>query len=219
MPRDPRATPPATSHAQRTIERAYRRMSPVYDALFGWSLHLGRRQAMRRLAAQPGEQALEVGVGTGLALPLWPGRTAVTGIDACPEMLARAERLRQRRRLDHVTLLPMDAQNLTFPDNHFDCLAALYVVSVVPEPAALLRELVRVGRPGARVVIVNHFAHRRGWVQRLERTFAGAARWAGWDLELSSAVVHATPGLRVLAEEPANWLGYWTLIEAEVTTD
>jgi phosphatidylethanolamine/phosphatidyl-N-methylethanolamine N-methyltransferase len=199
------------------VERAYQRMAPVYDALFGWSLQLGRRQAMQRLSVKPGQATLEVGVGTGLALPLWPAHANVTGIDACPEMLARAEQLRQRRHLDHVTLLTMDAQNLAFPDNHFDGLAALYVVSVVPDPAALLRELVRVGRPGARVVIVNHFAHQRGWVRTLERAFAGATRWAGWDLELSSAVVHTTPGLRVLKESPANWLGYWTLIEAEVT--
>lgn len=174
---------------------------------------------MQALQPRASEQCLEVGVGTGLALPLWPKEVAVTGIDASPEMLERAERLRRRRNWDHVTLAGMDAQQLDFPTNHFDCVAALYVVSVVPDPAAILRERVRVGRPGARIAIINHFAHQSGWIRTAERMLAGATRWAGWDLELSSKVVHDTPDIKVISERPANWLGYWTLIVAEVVKE
>lgn len=195
---------------------AYRRMAPVYDLAFGWSLEPGRRAAVRSLDARPGDHALEIGVGTGLALPRWPRHVRLTGIDTSPAMLARARRRCARLGLTDVDLRIMDAQRMDFPADHFDRIAAMYVVSVVPEPAAMLREIVRVARPGARVAIVNHFAHPRPVMRRLETWFAGATRWAGWDSSLPADVVCTAPGLRILARRPANWLGYWTLVEAEV---
>lgn len=210
------SAPPPVSLLER-VRQAYRRMAPVYDSLFGLSLEPGRRSAVAALAVEAGDRVLEVGVGTGLALPRWRRDAAVTGIDLCPEMLARARRLCARRGLTQVTLEQMNAQETRFPDDYFDRIVGMYVVSVVPDPAALMRELVRIARPGARVVIINHFAHRHAVMRRLEQLLAALTRLLGWDIRMPLDTVCDAPGLRILEVKPANWLGYWTLVVAEVT--
>lgn len=195
---------------------AYRRLAPVYDWVFGPSLEKGRRTALRAVEACPGESVLEVGVGTGLSLHHWDPACQVTGIDLSPEMLERANKLCQRRGLDNVDLHAMDAQSMDFPDNHFDKITAMYVVSVVEDPAALMREILRVAKPGARVVIINHFEHRHPWVRKIERSIARATGLIGFNAALPVDPVIETKGLHVLEVVPANWLGYWTLIIGEV---
>ncbi|MFO8027157.1 MAG: class I SAM-dependent methyltransferase [Opitutales bacterium] len=198
------------------VRSAYRRLAPVYDWVFGPSLEKGRRTALRTVEARPGESVLEVGVGTGLSLQYWDRECRITGIDLSPEMLERADKLCRRHGLENVDLHAMDAQNMDFPDNHFDKIAAMYVVSVVEDPAALLREVHRVGKPGARVVIINHFEHRHPWVRKAERSIARATGLIGFNAALPVDPVIKTEGFRVLEVLPANWLGYWTMIIAEV---
>lgn len=176
----------------------------------------GRRSALRELEAKPGESVLEVGVGTGLSLPHWNRESLVTGIDLCPEMLGRAEKIRRRHRLENVELQAMDAQDMEFPDSRFDKIAAMYVVSVVEDPASLLNEIQRVGKPGARVVIINHFEHRHPLVRKMERAVSGLTGLIGFNAALPLDPVMQAKGFRVLNVQPANWLGYWTMITAEV---
>lgn len=198
------------------VRSAYRRLAPVYDWVFGLSLEKGRRTALRATQALPGDAVLEVGVGTGLSLQHWDRECQVTGIDLSPEMLERAQKLIRSHGLDKVELHAMDAQAMDFPDNHFDKIAAMYVVSVVDDPAALMSEICRVAKPGARIVIINHFAHRRAWIRRIERAIARATAFIGFDAALPVDPILKTPGLRILEVVPANWLGYWTLIIGEV---
>lgn len=197
------------------VRLAYRRMAPVYNALFGACFQAGRERAVAALASGPGDRILEVGVGTGIALRHWHPAADIIGIDLSPEMLARAERERHRRGLEHVTLHVMDAQATPFPDNHFDKVAAMYVVSVVPDLDALLREIRRVCKPGGRIAIVNHFERPSGLARRIEDAFARYAGLLGFNPALHLEQVTASPGLRVLRIQPVNWGGYWTLIEAE----
>ena len=70
------------SHGERYARR--------YDLYFGALFEPGRRAVITRMCCRPGERILEVGVGTGLSLPLYPVHAQVTGIDISPEMLARA---------------------------------------------------------------------------------------------------------------------------------
>ena len=72
------------------IRRLYGKGARVYDALFGPLLDRGRRLAVEAVNATDARSALEVGVGTGLSLPLYCRDLEVTGIDISPEMLARA---------------------------------------------------------------------------------------------------------------------------------
>lgn len=195
---------------------AYRRMAPVYDWIFGPSLERGRRSAARALAPQPGDHVLEVGIGTGLTLRHWPRECAITGIDLNAAMLARAERAKARIGRADIRLLPMDAERMTFPDDQFDCITVMYVVSVVERPAVLLDEVVRVARPGARVVILNHFQSQSPIVRRAERLVARIGNRIGFDSALPLAAVQRTPGLVMQPPRPANLFGYWTLLVATV---
>ncbi|MDQ5977047.1 MAG: phosphatidylethanolamine/phosphatidyl-N-methylethanolamine N-methyltransferase [Verrucomicrobiota bacterium] len=197
------------------VRSAYERWAPVYDEVFGACFKPGQRRAVEVLASAPRERILEVGVGTGLALPLWHRQAEVTGIDISERMLQRAGRLCRRRGLAHVRLRLLDAQATDYPDNHFDKIAAMYVVSVVPSAPALLAEMRRICKPGGRIVIVNHFAHAHPLVGRFERLFANHAALLGFHPAMSAATVTAAPGLRILRTERVNWGGYWTLLEAE----
>jgi phosphatidylethanolamine/phosphatidyl-N-methylethanolamine N-methyltransferase len=158
-----RGTPPARAPAPAIgMVRTYERYAPLYDLLFGQVLEPGRR-AMTRVATalQPGS-LLEVGVGTGLALPGYPPTTRVTGIDLSPEMLARAQGRAREHQLD-VTLRLMDAEHMDFADDSFDCVTLPYVLSVTSEPARLVAEARRVCKPDGHVIVVNHFSGSRFW--------------------------------------------------------
>ena len=85
------------------------------------------------------------------------------------------------KRLRHVTgLHEMDAGDLKFADGSFDTVVAMYVMTVVPDPEKVMRELSRVCRPGGEVMIVNHFSAddgMRGWVERRMAPFADKLGW------------------------------------------
>src|SRR5258706_12649497 len=81
-----------------TVKAAYRRYAGFYDALFGPVLQPGRKAVIEALKCQPGERVLEVGVGTGLSLDLYPPEVRVTGIDVSREMLEKARRRGAKRK-------------------------------------------------------------------------------------------------------------------------
>ena len=124
--------------------------------------------------------------------------------------------MRDRHDLRHVVLRVEDAQATRFEDDSFSKIAALYVVSVVPSLPALLKEMHRIAKPGARVVIVNHFAHPNRVVRRVESWLAAFEGVLGFKPSLPVELIMKAEGFRVLETAPVNWFGYWTLIEAEV---
>jgi phosphatidylethanolamine/phosphatidyl-N-methylethanolamine N-methyltransferase len=159
---------------------AYRRWAPVYDYTFGLVAREGRRHAVEVIVTRDG-RVLEVGVGTGLSLPDYEQHLEIVGIDLSPEMLEKARERVATQDLEHVTgLHEMDAADLKFPDAAFDTVVAMYVMTVVPEPEAVMRELARVTKPGGAVMLVNHFSQRegvRGWVERRMAPFADRIGW------------------------------------------
>lgn len=173
------------------VKAAYRRYAKVYDALFGPVLQPGRKAVMQALECKPGERVLEVGVGTGLSLPLYPPYVRVTGIDLSREMLEKARVRVRRRQLSNVEgLLEMDAEAMNFADASFDKIVAMYVVSVVPEPAKLLKELHRVCKPQGEIFIVNHVRSANPVVGALEKSLARFSDQLGFhpDFELHNLV-------------------------------
>jgi phosphatidylethanolamine/phosphatidyl-N-methylethanolamine N-methyltransferase len=176
-------------------------------------LQPGRKAIIEKMHCRPGDRILEVGVGTGLSLPLYPLGVYVTGIDISREMLARARKARLH--LDHVAALRLiDAESMEFPDDSFDKVVAMYVVSVAPHPARLVSEMRRVCRPGGELFIVNHFQHANPVVGGLERLFAPLSRLMGFHPDFSLENFLRETGLDVAERIPVNVLGYWTLLRA-----
>ena len=173
------------------VKAAYRRYANVYDALFGPVLHPGRKKVLEALKCRPGERVLEVGVGTGLSLPLYPPEVRVTGIDLSREMLDKARERVQRRGLANVEgLHEMDAHAMDFPDASFDKVVAMYVVSIVEEPAKLLKELHRVCKPDGEIYMVNHVRSKNPIVGAVEKGLARFSNHIGFhpDFDLKSLV-------------------------------
>ena len=164
------------------VKAAYRRYARIYDTVFGPVLQPGRRALLEQLDLKPGDRVLEVGVGTGLSLPLYPRSVRITGIDVSREMLEKSRARVARHRLDNVeALLEMDAEQMAFPDASFDKVVAMYVVSVVPRPAKLLEELHRVCRPDGEIFLVNHFRSENRIVGTIERMLGSVSSQIGFD--------------------------------------
>jgi phosphatidylethanolamine/phosphatidyl-N-methylethanolamine N-methyltransferase len=197
---------------QDTI-RTYRLFSGSYDYVFGPVFHPGRKDAVEIANGQPGQRILEVGVGTGLSLPYFRTDSEVTGIDVSAEMLDKARGRVARRKLAHVkALMEMDAEKMSFADNSFDAVLALYVASVVPNPARFAAEMRRVCRPGGTIVIVNHFASEDGIMRRVEKLLAPLAGFIGFHADFSLDNFLEVSGLSVREIKPSNLFGYWRLL-------
>lgn len=201
------------------VQSSYSRWAPVYDRTFGAVTNIGRRRAVERIN-RLGGSVLEVGVGTGLSLPLYAPDLQITGIDFSEEMLAKAIAKVQRLGLRQVReLRQMDARALDFPDNHFDTVAAMHVLSVVPEPEKVMAEIARVCKPGGKVVITNHFARPRGALAALERVFAPLANTIGWHSDFRIETVLNEKSLRLEDRRTLPPLGMMTLLELTADKD
>ncbi|MCP4406440.1 MAG: methyltransferase domain-containing protein [Gammaproteobacteria bacterium] len=197
------------------IEKAYRRQARYYDLYFGALFHRGRKAVIDRIGCRPGEKILEVGVGTGLSLPMYPDDVFVTGIDISPEMLERARRRRERDELDNVTELRlMDAEQMQFADDEFDKVVAMYVVPVVSNPKNLVDEMYRVCKPEGELFIVNHFQSQNPLVGRLEQLISPLSAMIGFRTNLCLDNFIQETDLDVIERSGVNMFGYWTMLQA-----
>jgi phosphatidylethanolamine/phosphatidyl-N-methylethanolamine N-methyltransferase len=193
--------------------RTYRLFSGSYDIVFGPVFHPGRKDAVRIANDRPGQRILEVGVGTGLSLPHFRPDSRVTGIDVSTEMLAKARRRAARLRLTHVEgLHVMDAENLEFPDSSFDAVLALYVASVVPNPARFAAEMRRVCIPGGTIVVVNHFTSENLLLRSIEKRLGRLARHIGFHADFPFDAFRSDSRLSIREVRPSNLFGYWKLL-------
>lgn len=182
------------------VKTSYRRWAPIYDHTFGAITNVGRRRAARYINDRGGA-VLEVGVGTGLSLPHYDADLHVTGIDFSHEMLAKADQKLRELGLKHINLRQMDARVLDFPDGTFDTVAAMHLLSVVPEPERVMSEIARVTKPGGEVVIVNHFSREEGVLAMLERFSARFPNLLGWHSDFDKARVLGEADLTLVQDK------------------
>lgn len=194
------------------VEKVYQNIAKVYDYTYGPTLHPGRLEAIEKMAIRPGTHVLEVGVGTGINLSLYPRNCRVTGIDLSSRMLERAQERIDNKGLHHCEVAEMDATKLTFADNCFDVVYAPYVISVVPDPVAVAREMYRVCRPGGRVIILNHFKSANPIMGRIERAISPLTVHIGFTADLDLPGFLEQADLRPVSLEKVNIPKMWTLI-------
>src|SRR4051812_4055977 len=194
------------------VANVYEKLASVYDIVFGPVLHPGRVDAIRRMGIKTGQRVLEVGVGTGINAALYPRDCAVTGIDLSSSMLEKAHDRIARKGVRNVRLMQMDAANLKFADDTFDIVYAPYVISVVPDPVAVTREMQRVCRPGGKIIILNHFRSKSRVGSWLETIIAPFTLYLGFksDLDLPAFLVQAN--LKPVSIEKVNVPRIWSLV-------
>ncbi|MCX7384051.1 MAG: methyltransferase domain-containing protein [Alphaproteobacteria bacterium] len=209
------AQPPrtATGLDADAVRAAYKRWAGVYDLVFGGVSGWGRRRAAAEVNRLSGARVLEVGVGTGLALPRYAPEKRVTGIDLSADMLDLARARVKTDGLANVdALLEMDAEQTSFEDASFDIAVAMFVASVVPNPRRLLTELRRVVRPGGHILFVNHSAAERGPRWWVERAMAPASRALGWHPDFSFRLLLEAEDFAEARFSPVPPFGFFTLV-------
>ena len=195
------------------VRTAYRRQAAFYDTAFGRISRAARFRAIDAVNALPGEHVLEVGVGTGLALPHYSLAKRVTGIDLSADMLARARARVEAEALVQVeALLELDAEATGLPSASFDIAAVMFVASVVPHPRRLLAELRRLVRPGGHILFVNHFVADGGLRLAVERAMTPLSHALGWHPDFATDDLFDAADIAQASFEALPPFGIFTLV-------
>jgi phosphatidylethanolamine/phosphatidyl-N-methylethanolamine N-methyltransferase len=194
------------------VAGVYEKLASVYDLAFGPTLQPGRVRALQQMDIQPGERVLEVGVGTGINLSLYPKTCHMTGIDFSSSMLEKARERVARGGLRQLRLLQMDAADLKFADDSFDIVYAPYLISVVPDPVRVAQEMRRVCRPGGRIIFLNHFLSPNLFVSRIERLISPYTVHIGFKADLDLPAFLAQSALEPISIEKVNVPRIWSLV-------
>jgi phosphatidylethanolamine/phosphatidyl-N-methylethanolamine N-methyltransferase len=194
------------------VARVYEKLASIYDFTFGPTLHPGRLEAIQRMGIQTGDRVLEVGVGTGINATLYPHDCAVTGIDLSDSMLEKARERVARKDIANVRLLEMDAADLKFADGSFDIVYAPYLISVVPDPVAVAREMSRVCRPGGKIIFLNHFRSPNRVLAWAERAISPFTVHIGFKSDLDLPGFLAQADLKPVSIEKVNIPRIWSLV-------
>lgn len=186
--------------------RVYSDLSYLYDSVFGRAFVDHEQQVIDSLNFRPGQQVLEVGVGTGISLGAYPPYVHIIGIDPSTDMLAHAFAKVQGNGVGHIELREGDAQELEFPDNSFDWVTTFHVMTVVPKPRKMMDEMVRVCKPGGRIVLVSHFASRNPFLYFMGRVVNPVTKLLGWTTRLRASDVLEGQPISVERHEPLTRL-------------
>lgn len=167
-----------TTHAHES--KLYYEFSHLYDLVFARYFYPRIAATIRALDIPIGARVLEVGVGTGMALSVYPRHCQVTGVDLAPDMLEHAQDRIDRHDWRHVQVMEGDAMDLTLPDNSFDYVTAFHVVSVVPDARRMMAEVQRVCKPNGTIVVINHFRSDKRALAAVDRRLEPITRRWGW---------------------------------------
>jgi phosphatidylethanolamine/phosphatidyl-N-methylethanolamine N-methyltransferase len=195
----------------------YDRYAAIYDRVFGWVLQDGRNKLAAALHARaqndPTATLVELGVGTGLMLHLYPQSYTVIGVDVSAGMLAVARKRVEALQINNVTLELVDAEHSHLPEGGADHVVLPYVYSVSPNPDALIDEAWRLCKLGGTVWILNHFSGTSGGWAALEALVRPFAKSIGFRSEFSYDRYVTDKPWTVARAQRCNLLGLSRLIE------
>ena len=205
-----------TDLSKNQVEKTYDRWAPVYDVVFG-SIFAQARRAAIEAGCNVGGRILEVGVGTGISLPLYDRDCRICGIDLSEEMLEKARQRVAELQLKQVERLDiMDAENLQFPDGSFDVVAAQYVVNTVPHPEKALAEFRRVLKVGGEIILINRVGADGGPRRAFEMMYQPMAQKLGWRSEFPWARfgtwLERWPDMYLIERRPVPPFGHFSLL-------
>jgi phosphatidylethanolamine/phosphatidyl-N-methylethanolamine N-methyltransferase len=183
------------SMTERRTGRLYDRWSKVYDRTFVPMTLKRQRIAIAQLPLRPADRILDLGVGTGVTLSLYPRFVRVVGMDLSGGMLGHAAR--KCRQFTHCSLVQGDALCPPFADRSFDHAMISHTISVVSDPARVMRWAARLVKPGGRIVVLNHFCSSRPLVAALEKVVNPLCMRLGWRADLSMESVVSGPELEL----------------------
>lgn len=145
----------------------------------------GRKRAIGLLNVSENAKILEIGVGTGLTLDLYPPDCTIVGIDISKQMISKAKRRVSRHNNNHFTFKVMDALNLGFEDNTFDAVVASYVITTVSDPLRACLEMRRVCKEEGKIIVVNHSKSENGFLRKLEEMISPLCWRVGFATDLN----------------------------------
>jgi len=139
-----------------------------------------QRHAMAQLPLKPGDRVLDLGVGTGMTMPMYPRDVKVVGMDLSGGMLNLAAAKHQAMKLDHCLLVQADAMAPPFAEQSFDHVLISHTIGVVRDPMRVLQWAAALVRPEGRVVVLNHFKSSRPLVAAVENALNPVCMRIGW---------------------------------------
>jgi phosphatidylethanolamine/phosphatidyl-N-methylethanolamine N-methyltransferase len=194
--------------------RVYSDFARFYDSVFGRVFVDHEHEVIESLNLRPGQRVLEVGVGTGISLDAYPPYVSVIGIDPSVDMLTHAVAKVCENNWRHVEIREGDALNLDFPTNTFDYVCSFHVMTVVPDPLKMMNEMVRVCKPGGRLVNVTHFASPNPLLFFLGSIANPVTKLLGWTTRLRARDVLDGQRIKVERNERFSRFSVHTVIVA-----
>lgn len=196
------------------IKKIYGGYSGAYDFVFKGFFYPRIKHAIETMHIKPGDRILDVGVGTGLSLQLFPDCCNVTGIDLSAGMLKEARKKLEKHGIKNVTLLEMDASNLAFGDDSFDHVISTHVISVVPDPVKVIAEMKRVCKKDGNIVLVNHFQSSNRYIAKFDEFISPMTKKVGWRTDLSLERLIRDTNLDVREQYKLNKIDLWKVVWA-----
>jgi len=197
------------------IKKIYRVQSSIYDIIFKKFFYPRQKHVIETMVIEPNQTILDVGIGTGMALPLYPKHSKVVGIDLSIHMLEEALKKKKKEGIDHVELIEMDAEELAFADNSFDHVIATFVVSVVPDPVKLIREMKRVCKKDGSIILVNHFKSPNPVIGGIEKMINPLCTRLGWRTDVVLEHLIEDADLKVVNKYKMEKIDLWNIVIAE----
>jgi len=189
----------------------------LYD-WFMYPLEIWRLASMRRKIVRsiPGHCVLEIGIGTGLNLRYYPDSMQVVGIEPFHDKLMYSKEKHPEKR--NIFYVQADAQELPFPDQHFDAVIGTLVFCTIPDPVQAFREVKRVIKPGGYIRMLDHvriphplWGRLQDWLTPVWKPMAG-----GCHLNRETDKIARAAGLSVKSRR--SYFQH-AVLDLELTTD